>query len=270
MEPLTLLALGLIPVILSKKTRSNRSVQSQTIFPKGKGVFIRSLKHADSYDYLLNDVKTLRLDWIAVLTHWQSEDQKTLTYLNEELIKWLYQLQKDIPNLKIWFWAWPDTWNIDEFIHYCSEFEKYEFCKGYIIDTEKAFLKEKEFAKTFVNKLNTLKKPKGLTSYGGGDIYVPDFPWKEFSKLDFGMPQIYDKENKLGVEYPRKSIMSWSKYFKNIIPVWTASEIHTLDQIKKIIENTPWSQGHGWWDYYAIKQRPDVYQFISELNWKKK
>lgn len=272
MDPLTIIALGMIPLILSKKRGSTKSgsVSLTTKAPKGKGVFFRSLKHAGTYENFLNDIKTLRLDWICILTHWQSEDEKTLTYLNDNYIQWLYQIKKDLPHLKIWFWAWPDLWDIEGFVEYCLQFEKYEFCSGYVIDTEKAFLKQNEFAVSFVAALDKLKKPKGLTSYGGGEAYVPNFPWSEFSKLDFGMPQIYDKENKLGDTYPKKSVISWSKYFKTILPVWTGSDIHTLDQIKNIIMNTPYSaQGHAWWDYYAIKQRPDVYQFVSTFNWKK-
>lgn len=268
MDPITIITIIGVPLLLFRKKKV--VVKSPVIRnPKGKGLFIRYLTTV-SREKFLSDIKALNLNWIAVLTHWQTDEEysvKTKEYLDLEKLGWLQSLADS--GIKIWFWGFPSAYDIDNFIEISKKYEKYKMCKGYIFNAEKSFLETPNAGSVLANTAKKrLTKPVGLASYGGGDIYVKDFPWDAFKIFDFGLPQIYDKEGKLGPDYPKLSFNSWKTYFKKVIPLWTISEIHTIEKLKELTNNTPNADGYAWWDYELLKDNPERFEFVKKFKWK--
>lgn len=269
MDPFTLAAIIGIPLLLGIGKKSSNKIKishkPHLAQPYGKGLIFRSLAHANTKEEFFKDIKDLQLDWICVLTHWQSENEPLKRYLSEEHLKWLQELY-NTRKFKIWFWAFPQAGREIEFLNVCLEYTKYNMCSGYIINAEKSYIENYDAANKLVLSLKTyIKKPLGLISYGGGDIHVPKFPWVQFSYLNFGIPQIYDKEKNLGNEYPKQSIDSWQKYFKIVFPAWTVSSIHSIADLNKIIDNTPHASTCLFWDYYLLKDDPQKFNFVKNL-----
>lgn len=282
MDPITLIALIGVPLLLFGGKRRSISKNSNGVvnFPKGKGIFVRYLSNTTGPEFISN-IKALNVKWIAVLTHWQDETEDEVStkdflstngVVDSEKIGWLSSLNS--VGINIWFWGFPNAYDIDNFIKICQKYEKYKICKGYIFNVEASFLYTPNAGEVLASVAKKrLTKPLGLISYGGGDKYVPKFPWSAFTNFDFGMPQIYDKEHKLDETYPQESFAAWSKYFSVLIPLWTISKIHTVEQIKSIADNTPPAMGYGWWDYKILKDEKtegnmERFNFVKTFKWK--
>jgi len=84
---------------------------------------------------------------------------------------------------------------------------------SFILNAEKAFRGRPEAAREYASAARAACDEHGLalgfSSYSK-PYTVKDFPWDEFSEhCDFGVPQIYDRENEFDPDYPSEAIQAW-------------------------------------------------------------
>lgn len=262
------LGLGLLGLMLSSKTQgfSAHGGGSSTDIgtrrqPTGKGIFIRSVKHAgDNPSDLVRWVKSLNLSWVAILVVWQKDGKSKLFY-PDELPAYCNALRQ--AGIKVWLWGWPEMSAVlrGAFVSHLVGAATKNSAEGIILNVEEPYYRKpgaREAAASLVKLLRKVyDRPIGFTSYGGGPSNHPHFPWVEFSQLDFGIPQIYDSKQALSKDFPTRSVDQWKKlYGSNLVVAWGASNRQTPDTMRSIISRTPLTPGVMWWDlYWATKSK---------------
>jgi len=223
--------------------------------PKGKGVFVRSVRHCGTPEECADWAKSLGLEWVAILLAWQYDHKRSTVYLNSDLPAYTREFRKR--GIKVWLWAWPVPGKSWELIELYTRARRAGIrSEGFILDPEGPYY-GRRFRDDAIRDLRNwqlLNVPIGITTYGGGPANHPSFNWDVWVNSDFGIPQIYDSHHRLGPNYPAFAIKEWRDAgWKRIVPAWGASDAHTPDQMRSIIDRTPAVyKGCCWWDLYWL------------------
>lgn len=261
MDPITILTIIGVPLLLSSRKKSKEKIKivetATPSSPIGKGLFVGEI-NVDRTKFL-SDIKQLNLDWIAVLTHAQTDEEfnvKTKEFLNIEKLGWLQTLSDS--GIKIWFWATPSAYDIDNFIDILKKYEKYKLTNGYIINIEKQFSSVANAGTVLVNSLkNKTKKPLGLTTYDNSSVL------NTLTRLDFGIPKIYSKEiNPKNNEYSFL-FYYWDKYFRNVLPSYNL--IQSTDEITNIIKKSEIINGYVFWNYELLENNLEKFEYVKNI-----
>lgn len=222
--------------------------------PRGKGVFVRSVKHADMPAEMAALCKVMGLSWVTIGYIWQNPDGSSKRYHVKDIPRYVRELRRH--GIACWLWAWPEPGRARE----VADLYKWiaDRCKleGLMMDPEAPYQgASPEVTRQDVKILRGLGVRLGCTTYGGPPSWHPRFPWKEWAACDFGMPQLYDTQHKWGAEHQRRTFDGWREVgFRILVPIWGASNAHSPAQMAEEIRQTPAEyKGCAWWDYYWLE-----------------
>lgn len=238
--------------------------------PRGKGVFIRSVRHADSPAKLADLCAAMGLSWVCISLIIQLPNGRQRQYPMDDLAAACREL--DARGIDVWLWAWPEPGRAQQIVdRYRLADEATGRCKihGLILDPEQPYYSGRMEAQSEIDvqKLRELGVPLGCTSYGGGPPNHPSFPWKPWARgTDFGMPQIYDAHERLSSKYPARAVEYWQDAgWKTIVPVWAAYD-KTPEQMREMIARTPEVyRGACWWDFYWLERSSKRRDVVAEF-----
>lgn len=233
--------------------------------PRGKGMFIRSWSHVGSPEKFRTYILDNGIKWVSVLRLWQYEDPESDKYYNQS--KW----EQYVPILvdsgcDLWIWGWPHPNRHKDFVSELDERAQEWGAVGIMVDVEKPWKNEEEAAILLVNELEATSHTVGFTSYGAPWNHS-SLPFEVFSRLDFGIPQIYDMDNNMPEDYPSKSVQAWQDLgFKNIIPA-SAAFGKTKKQMESLLSRTPTPNGGlVWWDWYNANLKNERWEVVREYS----
>lgn len=175
---------------------------------KGAGVFVRV--NSQVTEYALDE-----LDWLCICVLGKGQARNRTEWL------WRQARARGI-GLSAWDW-FPRPDNPTKGLNAAMRFAAEQGATSFVLNAEKGFLGRKETAKVYASTARELADDLGLdlgfTSYAEPST-VKLFPWEVFADhCDFGIPQIYDRENKFDPTYPRRSIQDWSRAgFRAVVP----------------------------------------------------
>jgi hypothetical protein len=185
---------------------------------------------------------------------WQYENPSEDKWLNGT--SWAsYASAWEETGCDLWIWGWPVPNRIDDFVKGMSETCANWGALGIIMDCEAPWNDHATEATELTTKILSLGVPIGMTSYGA-PWYHTKFPFAEFSKVDFGMPQIYDSENSLPQDYPTKSIEAWHELgYTHLVP--SSAAYKSAAQMTDLLSRTPVpDQSITWWDWHNANLDP--------------
>lgn len=230
--------------------------------PVGKGAFVRSVKHAPTPGAMVADCKAWGLRWVTIQSIWQLPGGKTKAHHLDLIPSYARALER--AGIKVWIWAWPVPGRAHEIAEVYQELARRSKLRGLILDPEqpyqarnKAALGSMEaVASLDVFMLELLDVALGCTTYGAPTSWHPRFPWRAWSRVTFGLPQLYDTFHRFGSEHQRATFASWKRLgFSKIVPVWGASQAHSPAEMRTEINQTPPDfKAAAWWDYYWIRK----------------
>lgn len=230
--------------------------------PVGKGVFVRSVKHAPTPADMVADCKAWGLKWVTIQSIWQLPGGKTKAHHLDKIPTYARALER--AGIKVWIWAWPVPGRAYEIAQVYRQLAGRTKLRGLILDPEQPYqAKNKEqlgsmeaIASLDVSMLELLDVPLGCTTYGAPPSWHPRFPWTAWSRVTFGLPQLYDTYHKWGAAHQRATFKGWRRRgFATLVPVWGASNAHSPDEMRTEIGQTPADfRGAAWWDYYWLRK----------------
>jgi hypothetical protein len=230
--------------------------------PAGKGVFVRSVKHAPTPAAMVADCRAWGLKWVAIQSIWQLPGNKTKAHHLDKIPAYARALER--AGVKAWIWSWPVPGRAHEIAEVYQWLARKAKLRGLILDPEQPYQAKNKnllgsmeaIASLDVSMLQLLDVPLGCTTYGAPPSWHPRFPWTAWSRVTFGMPQLYDTYHKWGAEHQRATFRGWhQRGFSALVPVWGASQAHSPDQMREEINQTPTDfRGACWWDYYWIRK----------------
>lgn len=252
--------------IVGPKTRAAlESLIGATGLPRGKGIFVRSIKHVGPVAAMLAQVETIGLRWLAFQAIWQYETKKS--GIHKGFLPHAKAL--NAAGQQFWLWGYPWAGKEEEFVDVMLSAASATEARGIIVDAELPYNKKPAAAEALMGALMPKAHAAGLcvgfTSYGAPWNF-PGFPWKAFSAADFGMPQIYDMDNNQGLGYPQKSIDAYKAHgFKRIIPACPTFS-KTSKQLKALHSVTPTHDSAiCWWDWYNCLKNPFTWDHLRDF-----
>lgn len=233
------------------------------VLPKGKGIFVGSLAYLKlTTTDIVKRVKNSGLSWLAIERIWQDPSgtkrcPRDTCWHNPDMKNLVNALRTEVDgDFGIWIWGYPDPRNVPEFITALIEKAIEVGAQGIIADPEKPWNTErvKSKAKNLMDELLNAAHANclsvGITSYGK-PIWGRNMAWEQFSRADFGLPQIYSVNQ--GSTYPSEAISSWkANGFKAIIPVLASDKKHvpSVDDMKAMLSRTHISNcAIAWWSW---------------------
>jgi len=216
--------------------------------PKGKGMFVRSLTGTGSVENMKKYITERGISWICVQRLWQYENPNDDKYLNGTSWK-DYKAAWEETGCDLWIWGWPVPGRIDDYVEEMSRTAAQWGAIGIIIDAEGPWYNHPNEATDLIDKMMAIGLPIGLTSYGA-PWYHSTFPFAEFSKASFGVPQIYDSENSLPEDYPTRSVATWKELgYAHVVPA--SSAYKSPAGMADLLARTPTpDDAIMWWDWY--------------------
>ena len=230
--------------------------------PRGKGVFVRDVKHAKTPAEMVADCKAWGLKWVTIQSIWQLPGGKTKRHHLSLIPSYAKALNR--AGIKVWIWSWPVPGRAHEIAEVYQQLARRSRLQGLILDPESPYqAKSKKLlgnmeavASLDVSMLELLDVPLGVTTYGAPPKWHPRFPWIAWSRCNFGMPQLYDTKHKFSAAHQRATFNGWRAIgLKTLSPIWGASQAHSPEQMAIEINQTPEEfKSASWWDYYWLKK----------------
>lgn len=225
--------------------------------PAGKGIFVRHVKHGGPPELFAKRCAWMGLRWVMIQAIWQNRGRSN--FVNKTADYAAYGEALRAAGVTPWVFGYCIPEAQQQFVDVSmSALDKLGGGPGGIVINPEAewYRHHHDDAAHFVELLRSAMGglPLGMTSYGGGPPYHPPFPWKAFSTVDFGLPQIYDVKERLGDAYPRNSVKWWTDAGYRCVPVWAAyPKGRTPEQMADIAARTPLPFGAVcWWDLYWL------------------
>ena len=228
--------------------------------PKGKGMFVRSLTGTGTVENMKQYIQANGIDWICVQRMWQHDDHTN--YLNGD--SWSdYKEAGEEAGCDLWIWGWPIPEGIDDYVQEMSDTASSWGAIGIIIDAEGPWYNEGAAATDLIDKMMAIGLPIGLTSYGA-PWYHSTFPFEEFSKANFGVPQIYDSENSMPDDYPTRSVQEWNGLgYAHVVPA--SSAYKSPAGMEDLLSRTPTPDDSiMWWDWFNANLDQGRWTVIGE------
>jgi len=244
--------------------------------PVGKGMWVGRLRGAGTPEEMRQRIQQNNISWLSILIISSNGTRSNPSTVLQEYLSF-FRARLNTSQLGIWLWGWASPDNPDGFVAEMVEAARQTGAQGIIIDAEVAWkwngrrteqLRRTQ-ATTLMDQLLPVAREAGLsvgvTSYGATWAHS-NFPWAEFARADFGLPQIYDAQNSLDVEtYPRRSIEAWrSLGFRKIMPISNAFS-KSRSQMQRLLQNTPVpDRAISWWVWRGADANPERWQAIRE------
>lgn len=154
--------------------------------------------------------------------------------------------------------------------------------KGIIIDPEGRFWRRSANARRLVDKARSATAEHRL-SVGYTD-FVGNRSWRDsaieqYTELDYGMPQIYDRFEDQPRDYPARKITTWQSEFDVVIPLsgfhrcerrinsdsCHAVTTKTAEQARQLLSetNTP-NNALGWWTHNFLVRGTGLWEVVRE------
>ena|GEM_PF-2435789 len=234
--------------------------------PRGKGMFVRSLTGTGTVDNMKQHITERGIQWICVQRLWQYDDPNDDKYYNESSFDDYKRAWEDT-GCELWIWGWPVPNREDDYVATMWETRQEWGAKGIVMDCEAPWYDQGAQATVLIDKMTSLGCPVGLTSYGA-PWYHARFPFAEFSKADFGVPQIYDSQNSMPEDYPTRSVAEWRALgYEKVVPASTAYK--TPAEMRDLLSRTPTPEKSiVWWDWYNADLDPGRWAVIGEHQFK--
>ena len=236
-------------------------------FPRGKGVFVRSLiNDTPTPASMVAVAEDLGLQWVALAG--EDRSNQVASIYRDRLPAYVAALQR--AGVQVWLWGWPqspDDAEVDWFVQQLGGLAEQLDVAGVIVNAERPFYNvgrskpdpvDVAAAERLVAGLQKYGKPIGLTSYGSGPPWHPAFAWQGFEGVDFGVPQIYDSKHRLPRDFPTVAVRNWQAAgFARNVPLLGASFNHTAEQMVDMLARVPVPDGAlGWWTLdHALNSR---------------
>ena len=242
--------------------------QPAVIMPKGKGMFMRTLKLAGTITDILDGMSTRGLSWVAITRIWQyPEANKPTSLFNTTQLPEYAAALRDAGH-EVWVWGYPAPGKHEEFVEKLVSMAVAVKARGVILDPEEPFIGRAEEAAALMAATRAAAAQFGLgvgfTSYGAPWNF-PNFPWSAFLGADFGMPQIYDASNNLPATYPVKSVNAWKQLgFHHVAPI-SAAFNKSRDQMTALLKATPIDGTVSWWDWFNCNGDPKRWDAVQEF-----
>lgn len=246
--------------------------------PQGKGIFQRAWHHmGDSPDVAASWCVSHGLQWIALQRLWQYANPDDDKWHNgaghngHSAKEWVQALVE--AGVQPWIWGWPVPGRESDFVAAMSETADAWGAVGIIADCEGPWYQNgtaSEAARRLIDGLQSTGQPVGFTSYGAPWNF-PEMPWEEFSRADFGIPQIYDSQNNQADDYPSRSVAEWqSMGFQAVVPA-SAAYNKTKSQMESLLARTPTLENALiWWDWYNANQTSHAWEVIKNYSFPEK
>ncbi len=230
-----------------------------------KGVFVEFSLFSDPAE----EFRRAGLDFVILQTAVQKQGKPDFVWRDSSELQ---ALDKKLnppgsPPLGIWLWGWPIPGRYKEYVDHVEDVLNNTSAAGYILNIEaKAWSLKKHgsqleaIADDFIDRLRAVtNKPLFVSSHGRAD-YAP-LPWKALSRLDGGMPQVYDSTNKYGDGFITRCIQSYREMgFERIWPTLGAVKTDTKRMQEQLL-TTPCVEALTWWTWTTIgrsEQRKQV------------
>lgn len=247
------LAAGAAGLVALAFHRTARAVE--IVDPFRKGVFVEFSLFEDPAE----ELRRAGFDFIILQTGVQKPGKDEFVWRDSQAIK---DVEKKInpPGvrpIRIWLWGWPIPTGYKEYVGHVADVLNNTSAEGYVLNIEAKAWSETKFgpleavADDFVDRLRAkTRKPLFISSHGRAD-YAP-LPWKALSRLDGGMPQVYDSRNKYGPRFIHRCIQSYQRLgFKRVWPTLGAG-LTEVTRMQEQLRNMPCVEAVTWWTWTEI------------------
>lgn len=227
---------------------------------RGKGVFVRDVRHGGSPDELAAKCRNMGLSWVTLGMAWQYEGQQTKWYHVAEIPSYARALRNVGIHARVW--AWPVPGKAQELADGFRWISAQVKLQGFDLNPEAPYQGAKvDRAHADLDVFQSIGTPLSCVSYGAPTSWHPSFPWSAWARCDVGMPELYDTHHKWGSDHQEATALSWTRAgFRELAPVWGASDAHSPDQIRLEIEQTAAGfrdagvklRAGSFWDFYWL------------------
>jgi hypothetical protein len=233
--------------------------------PAGKGMWTGNLAGAGTPAQMAARMRDNGVSWLAVHVLEIGGERRNPRRTLERYFTALRAELTD-PALGFWLWGWPPPGRHEVFVPAIVTAASEVGAQGVIIDVE-AHWKwragnaarerlRREQATALMDRLLPAAHGAGLsvgfTSYGA-PWFHRNFPWAQFTRADFSLPQIYDAENTADVAtFAPRCDREWRDMgFPAIMPISNAYN-KTAAQMRLLLAATPVTDGAiSWWWWHA-------------------
>lgn len=241
--------------------------------PAGKGLWTGNLAGAGTPQRVVERMRETDLSWLAVYVLEPSGRRRNP---RETLQRYFDALRAGLPDrtLGFWLWGWARPGREEDFVNTMVPAAAEVGAQGVIHDVEAAWkwrrgnaaqeaTKRRE-ATALLDRLLPAAHEAGLsvgmTSYGA-PWFHRNFPWAEFTRCDFSLPQIYDADNNLHIPtFAPRCDSEWRAMgYPKLMPISNAYS-KNADQMRLLLQHTPVSEGaiSWWWWHSATRVRREV------------
>lgn len=233
--------------------------------PQGKGVFLRSYKHAKTPDHFVSRLREMGMGFVFLPITWQKANGNHNWYTKREA-EFVPALQA--AGIEIWVWGWPEPGFVTDFVEAMQDAADRTGAVGIVVNAEKPFYGEPDAARFLAQGLASDRW--ALSSYGGGPRNHPGFPWEAFLDAGpvIGMPQLYANPDKYGEDFYRRGVDDWTQAgYSAISPTLGASNARGPDVMEQIAYLTAKTgvRGLSWWDFYWLELSSKRRQAVANV-----
>lgn len=178
---------------------------------------------------MVDKAKATGISWICVLLGWYPTESKD-SYPNGTRNHSRIEAARDrfhAAGIEVWAWGWPSPKWATPFLVNVVQKAQAIGLDGVILDPESDYYGKATEAADLMKRARK-SAPKlaiGVSSYGA-PWYHGSFPFTTFAQYaDFGVPQVYDLNDKMGPEYQKKGVEAWQALgFTKVIPSLTTAK----------------------------------------------
>ena len=240
-------------------------LRAPTGVPRGKGMFVRSVKHVGSIEAMMARVAQAGLGWLAFQCIWQYADKKSAVWTGFSR----HAAALRAAGHACWVWGFPYAGREAEFVDVLLGTATGCGAAGVLVDAELPYVEAPEAAARLMAALLPAARRAGLavglTSYGAPWNF-PRFPWAAFTGVDFAAPQIYDTSNNQGPGYAQRSIAAYRTLgFSRVVPAGPTFG-KTAAQWSALHASLPVPDGAVvWWDWFNSTQNPFTWNGVRDF-----
>tara|TARA_R100001244_G_scaffold36778_3_gene33650 strand:- start:4807 stop:5757 length:951 start_codon:yes stop_codon:yes gene_type:complete len=243
--------------------------------PTGKGIYIRHLKSLGHPTALVAQALKHDISFVVIQSIWQDRKVGRPHYVRrpnskDTLMEYCSAFRE--AGIEVWLWGYPYPGREHAFCLAAIADAEASNCVGFVLDPEKPYKRKEAAAKALVTAVTKMSKQHylalGVTSYAATHLHRT-FPYKEFSGVGWGSPQVYDKNNNLGSSYVPNSVNAWEALgWSTIVPSVPAYNKTPL-QLKTHLHRLPEAtKGVIFWDWKNLTYRKNrrLWDVIADLD----
>lgn len=183
--------------------------------PHGKGFFVQQRRCRDNIN---ERIIASGIRWVALPASMPDQRMRRCVDLLGDLVS----------RTQLFVWQYNRPQRIRQQIENMVAKSELIGAKGIIIDPEGEFKNRRNAARELMDVAKELTRPSGLTigfTTIGLALNWRNYPGSEFLSADYGMPQIYDREDKEGETYPSRVMSIWKEKFDIVVPLTGAHHV---------------------------------------------